>query len=142
MKRTDKLQKKEKVVQDNQVQQSLIMKIQYEQSLFDYASLGTDTDTVVQNGINIMTYTAKFAEKAKAKVNEIIDELFLPNNVRNNKFSNVTYSSTSLDSEIPSKIIFKDDFFIISIALPELVEKVHMLEHGFGPTVVEENSVG
>lgn len=138
-KKASKIEKKTQDIQSEQ--QNFVIKNQYESNIYDYCRLGTETDQVVQNGINIVTLTNNFAERAKAKVIEIIDELFLPKNIRLNRFSNISFSSSSLDGEIPNKIIFKDEFLTISVALPEQAEKVQLLEHGLETMIVEENSV-
>lgn len=145
MQKIEKKPKNERKAQTDNQQQFAILKTQYESLLTDYSTLAARTDGVVQNGLSVMTMISQFAERAKIKVIEIVDELFLPQNIRKNEFKNIEFSQSSVDGsecKVPSKIYFKEDNLSISLAIPEVVEKVQLLELGFDTRVVEENSVG
>lgn len=142
MKKIEKKPKNEKKPQDNNIEKHFEnLRSNYERSLKEYSALGVDVDSVVRNGIDVVELTTSFAERAKAKVLEIIDEMFLPQNLRKNAFSNVTFSSSTKDAEVPIKIIFKEEFLTISLALPERVEKIFLKEKQLNESVVQENSV-
>jgi hypothetical protein len=106
-----------------------------------YKKLGAVSDAIIRNGIGIVSLSSKFAESASEKVKEIVDELFLPPSMRKMQCKNKHFTNGGIEGEIPVKLDYQDANFNISIALPEIVEKMHLLEMNMNPSVIEENSV-
>lgn len=108
----------------------------------EYHALGASSDAIIRNGMSVMNHASNFCKAATQKVKEIVDELFLPQSLRKNEFRYKYFANGGVEGEIPLRLHYQDSNFNISIAMAEQVEKMHLLEVGMQPSVIEENSVG
>ncbi len=120
-------------------------KINYQNHMLDYTRLSTSPDEIAQNGLKLFKMISEFRANAVTKVREIIDELCFPQNARKNEPIARVYSEDLHESEqaaaVPIKLLFRDDNYLVTVAIPEETEKVYLKDKGFSPFVVDEGAV-
>lgn len=127
--------------EDNALMQKHLVN-NYLNAITEYHDLGTGTEGVTKNGVYMVTLYSAFADHAANKVREIIDELFLPENLRVWQHKSKKYMNGGIVAEIPIKMVYQVENINITVAIPAYVEKLHLLEAGWlNPNVVEEVTV-
>lgn len=127
--------------EDNALIQKNLLK-NYLGYITEYHDLGTNPEEVVNNGISMITHFSTFAEHAAEKVKEIVDELYLPENLRDWHPRSKKYLNGGIVGEVPVKLLYQIENITVTVAIPAYVEKLHLIEAGWlNPNVVEEGSV-
>ena len=121
-------------------------KINYQNYMADYAKLASNADDIAQNGLKLFKMISEFRNNAVSKAREIVDELCFPQNARKNAPAAKLFSEDLHESEqegaVPVKLVFRDDNYVVTVSIPEEVEKVYLKDKGFSPFVVDEGAVG
>lgn len=121
-------------------------KINYQNHMLDYSRLASNPDDIAQNGLKLFKMISEFRSNAVTKVREIVDELCFPQNARKNlptaKHFSEELHEDELEGAVPVKLVFRDDNYLVTVAIPEETEKVYLKDKGFSPFVVDEGAVG
>lgn len=118
-------------------------KLEYQDLINAAVGLAPNTpEPILKNGFALFKQLGEFKKYALKIVTEIVEELVFPMSSRKHKPIVIVPSSGTQDPNIPSRLVYTYDHFIVTLSISEEVVRPQLKDFGLDQLVIEESSVG
>ena len=98
-------------------------------------------EPILKNGFTLFKMLGDLKKYGLSLVKEMVDELVFPVSSRKHKPIAVVPSSGTQDPNIPSRLVYTYEHYIVSLSISEEVVRPHLKDFGLDQLVIEESSV-